>query len=792
MLGERPFLVRGVVYSNAAIGERAGPTMAASPCRFARDLPLVAALGANTIRTQALLPEGDTAFTSLLESTGLYWLAGFPLEPFYDPAQTITARKAQILEAFANYARRFRGQKRLIGYVLGNEVSRDYAGKFAGSPVDFYALVEEAAALLRQLEPEDTPLLTTAVSDPAELAQAPPGISFWCWNACPGLSFGGLLAEARRRAAKPVLISEFGVDAFDERTRQEDEQAQAEAAATLAREIESAGWLLGGIYRSYVDEWWRGGPDAARHAAGGAPHPGFPDGFRNDGWFGIFRVVATAQPGLDSLHPRAVAGVLTGLWGGSGINVPAGTETPRLVRIENAASGLEMASPGALVRLVGERFATATTADQSWPLHLGRACLCFSAAPARLGMLAPGELSAQVPPLLNPEVTAVTLYREGAASNVLPVPLQRYAPGIFPHGVVWAGSRCAAGPANAVRAGDWLEVYATGLGAEPAATGVVEADFYGLNARVLYTGLLEDAVGVHQVNIQVPPDLPVARGSGLWLLAGGVRSNLYRLDVAGPDERVAVALRASQPEVVVQAGGEPRTVSVEVEGVNGFCGAVFFQAPGRPAGITFEIPVAFPGQAVPLVVRAARGTPALHHQDFVLTGYSGGASGSLTLRLTVLPDQGDIPVRVVSGGFQAGSLARFDWNHRTLYSTTGGGPGRGLNVMSVHPASGVFSPVRSFDTWRDEQASAALVAYLASLPEGTIVLMAVADEASYRLSEAARAAIASWFGSQHIQTLGYQHSWALIGRKGGLKPAGEGTAADRQVLLERVLTLPQP
>ncbi|MBM3747468.1 MAG: hypothetical protein FJW34_16910 [Acidobacteria bacterium] len=788
VLGDARFVVRGVAYSNAAIGESAGYNLAASSCRYARDLPLMAALGANTVRTYALLHENARPFLELLETTGLYWLAGFPLEPFHDPGQPLEARKRHILDAFGEYARRFHGQRRLLGYVFGSEVTRDYNAKFAGSPSDFYALLAEAAALLRQIEPQDTPLLTTAVRDAAELALSPEGLSFWSWNANPGRSFGGLLEQARRAAGKPVLIAEFGVDAFDERTRQEDERAQAEAAAGLWGEITATNWLLGGIYSSFLDEWWRGGPDARFHGGGGSPQPGYPDGFRNDGWSGIFRVTATGQPGADSLGARSVAGVLTRLWGGPGLSAPVETGRPRLARVENAASGLEMASPGALVRVTGDRLARVTAADPRWPFYLGQTCLCFSAAAARLGMLASAELSAQVPPELPPGETTVVLYRAGVAGEFLRVRLSQNAPGIFPGGLVWAGSQCRASHQNGVRPGDWLEVYTTGLSADAQVT----ADFAGLPASVAYFGPLAGAVGIQQVNLQIPPEMERTLGSGLRLLAAGAGSNLYPLSVVGPSDPPAIVLRPTPPEVVLQAGGEPATVAVEVEGVNAFCGAVFFRATRAPEGISFEIPVAFPGQKVSLTLRAAPGTPALPGSTLELTGYSGGASGQATLRLLVLPNQGDIAVRAVSGGFKADPLARFDWNWHPIFTTRGGGPGRGLNVLSVNPWSGVFSAVRNFDTWADEGASAALIDHLTRLPAGTIVLMAVADEATYRLAAEARGAIATWFGSEYIRALGYQDSWALIGRKGALKPLAEGVSPDRQVFLERILTLPQP
>jgi hypothetical protein len=232
-------------------------------------------------------------------------------------------------------------------------------------------------------------------------------------------------------------------------------------------------------------------------------------------------------------------------------------------------------------------------------------------------------------------------------------------------------------------------------------------------------------------------------------------------------------------------------VDVNIGGGNNFCGAVLFNSPNLPDGISYSIPFSFVGQKVPLVISAAPYARLLQNATFVLDGYGGASMGELDFGLTILPAQGDIPVRIVSGGYAAKSLAEFDWNGRALYFTTGGGPGRGINVLAVAPDTGLLSAVRNFDTWGDENASAALTAYLAGLPAGTLAMFAVADEATYHLSSDARSDIASWFGSQLIAQLGYQQSWALIGRK-GKAPIAEGTSATSQVTLDRVLTFPMP
>jgi hypothetical protein len=63
VIGRNVFRIRGVAYSPPA-----------SACLYARDLPLLASMGANTVLTRTLLPDEDRTFLTLL---GEQWPA-FP------------------------------------------------------------------------------------------------------------------------------------------------------------------------------------------------------------------------------------------------------------------------------------------------------------------------------------------------------------------------------------------------------------------------------------------------------------------------------------------------------------------------------------------------------------------------------------------------------------------------------------------------------------------------------------------------------------------------------------------
>lgn len=365
-----PFAVRGVAYPAASM------PLPASPCLYARDLPLIAAMGANTIRTYSLPPEGDRTFLAVLESTGLNWLAGFPLEPYYDPAVSIGSRRHEILSAFRHYVLRFRGHRRVLGYVFGNDVPAGYARKFAGAPGEFFALLADAAAVLRESDPDRTPLLTTAVSNPAEMVREVPAISFWSWNAGTRTSFGPALLLARSAASRPVLVSEFGPSASDEKEA-------ALSAAAMAAEVEPSDSVLGAIYASF------------------------------DMQNGLFSAFLTPK-NAPTLLPRPVFYRLAGIWGGTFPPAWKEAQPPRLEPPDTAPT------PGAVVRFSGAALTTAAApyTDEAWPYHLGGICLCVNGLPARLSFVSALAVNAQIPPAVAAGPATLVLYRAGKASNV--------------------------------------------------------------------------------------------------------------------------------------------------------------------------------------------------------------------------------------------------------------------------------------------------------------------------------------------------------------------------------------
>lgn len=392
-LAGKPFLIRAVAY------QAAEPGPVAPPCAHARDLPLIAVMGANTVRTRGLLSDDDRGFPELLESTGLYWLADFPLEPYYDPSRPLSSQKERILDDFRAYAGRFKGQPHLIGYIFGSDVAQNYKRKFAGSPADFRALVAEAAKVLDELEPESQPLLTTATADTSELAANVAGLSFWIWDG----------VGVPEHASAPLLLAANSATA-------ESDEAQASEAARLALVAEQEQRPLA---RAAGQSGNAQEPQTAKRL--GAIYADFYDA--------LFRADDADGPGRNSLHARPIFYTLAGLWDGTYPAAWADKDAPHLLNLQ--AWGVF--APGTVIGING-RALTASIApytDEQWPFSLGTSCLCVGGLPARLSRIASGELDVQLPTGLESGEKMAVFFRAGQASNPLPIRIGQFSAGPF-------------------------------------------------------------------------------------------------------------------------------------------------------------------------------------------------------------------------------------------------------------------------------------------------------------------------------------------------------------------------
>ena len=126
---------------------------------------------------------------------------------------------------------------------------------------------------------------------------------------------------------------------------------------------------------------------------------------------------------------------------------------------------------------------------------------------------------------------------------------------------------------------------------------------------------------------------------------------------------------------------------------------------------------------------------------------------------------------VKSAGYVGGNFAKFVVNGTGLQITTD--YGRGLQVAIIDEIGNNILHKQYFDTHESSTASPSFVNLTNSLPNGRVVAIAIKDEGTFRLSEAAKQAIEG-LGSKYIRQVQYRGSWAIIGRKG----AQQGTVLE--------------
>ncbi len=284
---------------------------------------------------------------------------------------------------------------------------------------------------------------------------------------------------------------------------------------------------------------------------------------------GVISTELLASPGVVQLN---VASMPVGGLAGPGINfriVASPNQEPAI----NAAGIVDAAAfipgrpvaPGSIASVFGADLALRTEFALALPLPgmLGGGSIIFgdlpaapvyAASPAQTNVLIPWELAGLS------ETTA--LARVGSAvSSPLSLELAEFSPGIFVVNQTGAGQGAVliaglegqlAAPsdlfpnARPARTGEWLEIFAAGLGpvSNQPATGdpsparplsrtrsTPAVMLGGVAAPVAFSGLAPSFVGLYQVNAQVPDGAALGEAVSLSLTIGGIESNVVTVAI---------------------------------------------------------------------------------------------------------------------------------------------------------------------------------------------------------------------------------------------------------------------
>ncbi len=242
--------------------------------------------------------------------------------------------------------------------------------------------------------------------------------------------------------------------------------------------------------------------------------------------------------------------------------LPSGTTDAIL----NAASFKTPLAPGSLVSIFGTNLSSTLASSDTVPLSNSIAGVTVQFVQADKTYVAPlqfiyqGDPSQNVPAQINaqlpweivpdgPPVT-VTVTAAGAGTSApAPVPVAPFGPGIFASSglaiavnnadgtFAWAAGAVPGVAAHAVKAGDVVIIYATGLGPVDTAIPDGQAPVYldnalrntttkptvyvgGVESQLVYSVLSPQFVGVDQLAIVIPSGAPTGDKVSLQILQG--------------------------------------------------------------------------------------------------------------------------------------------------------------------------------------------------------------------------------------------------------------------------------
>lgn len=298
------FHIKGVGYAPTPIGYW-GYSSYTDPGIIARDVPLLKGMHINTVRTWSQPP--NSMLLDALYYNGdapIYMIVGFwvPISglDYGDPA-TIVYYEDQ----FRSLVNQFKNHPGVLAWGIGNEVNLSLSGQ---DLANWYALANLLAQTAYEAEGATYhPCILVngglmnlgnveCQSDDVSLSY----VDVWGQNTYFGWDAHCFFDYYGRLSAKPLVFTEFGIDAWNNQSSVEYPDVQAAWEVRQWRQIRAA--CLGGTVMAYSDEWWKA-DDPNHQDFGGYGTGAHPDGYSNEEWWGVVWVQNNGTA-PDIVHPR--------------------------------------------------------------------------------------------------------------------------------------------------------------------------------------------------------------------------------------------------------------------------------------------------------------------------------------------------------------------------------------------------------------------------------------------------------------------------------------------------------
>ena len=243
--------------------------------------------------------------------------------------------QAILLKEITAVVNEYKNTPGLLMYLLGNENNYGLVWKGAETedlPINeddysvaakyLYQMFNKAAVAMKEMDRSHPVAICNGDLGFLDIvAKECKDVDIYGTNMYRGKSFGDAFKRVKKELNMPIMFTEFGADAFNAVTNEEDQKMQAHFMVENWREIyQNAAGLgkaensLGGFTFQFSDGWWKFGQtkdldvhDNNASWSNGGYYIDFKEGKNNmnEEWFGICAKGPTNAAGLYTLYPRA-------------------------------------------------------------------------------------------------------------------------------------------------------------------------------------------------------------------------------------------------------------------------------------------------------------------------------------------------------------------------------------------------------------------------------------------------------------------------------------------------------
>ncbi len=359
MVQRKPYIVKGVCYNPIPIGANHEYDWWSDPNKpWLVDGKLMQEMGINTVRfyQSSDNPEAvKTVVQDLYQNYGIRSIMGnwlgfweYPC-PFYGDKDFQEKVKKEVLDMVNLY----KDEPGILLWILGNENNYSCLGHvnpWSTDEIDkepdpqkqkamkskiYYSFINELSKEIHKIDPNHPVALGNGELIGLDFAnQYCPDVDLVACIIYRGKTFGNLFKSLKATFDRPLLLAEFGADAYDAFLKKEDQNMQAfflesqwrQIYENLAKNKEGAGNCLGGTIFEWTDEWWKhdqNSPDTWKEhdiqsnwSNGSYYFDIKAEGNKNmnEEWFGIVALSEEMEGGLQKRIPRKAYYVIREFW----------------------------------------------------------------------------------------------------------------------------------------------------------------------------------------------------------------------------------------------------------------------------------------------------------------------------------------------------------------------------------------------------------------------------------------------------------------------------------------------